>query len=455
MGATKGLILVADDDQDIRLALKMLLENEGYQTIEAASQKDIAVVLSRQQPDLVLLDMNFSRDTTSGEEGLTQLRHLTELGIRTVLMTAWGSVELAVKGMQEGAADFIEKPWDKHRLLQILEQQCKIRDLAVQNQTFRAMLNSPEEDWIANSSSMRALESLVRQVAPTRANILILGENGTGKSVLARRIHRLSSRSQHAFISVNMGAIPANLFESELFGHRKGAFTDARESRVGRFELANGGTLFMDEVGTLPPEVQPKLLRVLETGEYEMVGASQTQQSDARIISATNADLQKLVGEGRFRQDLLFRLNTFVLELPALRQRRDDIADLADLFCRRFCRQYGKELAIADSTLDLLLDYDWPGNIRELSHIIERAVLICQHKLITAEHLLLPQQASMQASSLPSRTLDEVEQEMIQSALSRCRGRISQAAQALGISRNALYRRMEKFGLDKREFSDD
>ena len=446
MQTAKGVILIADDDPDIRLALAMLLKQAGYQTEEAANAKEIAQMVRRQKPDLVLLDMNFSRDTTSGAEGLQQLALLVAQECTVVLMTAWAKVDLAVQGMQSGAVDFIEKPWDKHRLLRIVEQQCQFAQLNLKQRSMQDLLNPKPEQWIAESAAMQSLDAMVKQIAPTDANILILGENGTGKSLLAKRIHQLSGRRLQAMIAINMAAIPSQLFESELFGHKKGAFTDAKDNRAGRFELAAGGTLFMDEIGCLPLELQPKLLRVLESGEYEVVGGSATQRANVRLISATNADLGNMVRQGQFRQDLLYRLNTFVLELPPLRQRLADIEPLALWFAKSFAHKYQKPASeFSPAALSLLRDYAWPGNIRELSHVVERAVLLCANRQIEREHILLS--PTHNAPQTLIRPLEEVELEMIQQALSQCEGHVSKAAQILGISRHALYRRIEKFNL--------
>lgn len=452
MRRDQGLVLVADDDEDIRLALELLLCSEGYRVAEAADGREIAVQVSRHRPDIVLLDMNFHRDTTSGEEGLEYLQSLVQQGLKVILMTAWGSVDLAVRGMKSGAVDFIEKPWDKSRLLQIMQQQLQGERIA------DAVVSSPvkttNQGWIAVSPSMQELELMLEQLAPTDANILILGENGTGKSQLAKRIYQMSHRSEAPFVTMNMGAVPATLFESELFGHAKGAFTDAREARTGRFELANGGTLFMDEVGTLPLDVQPKLLRVLETGEYEILGTSQTRSTNVRVISATNADLNTSVAEGRFRQDLLFRLNTFVIELPPLRDRQEDIPPLAEHFLQAFSAKYNKgQVQLSNDAMQRLVEHSWPGNIRELSHVIERSVLICRDGIIQSSQLMLAGSSTKQQVGL--RPLEEVEAELVEAALLHYKGHISKAAQALGISRMALYRRMEKFALDKQDFGPD
>ncbi|MFC3094507.1 sigma-54-dependent Fis family transcriptional regulator [Alteromonas sediminis] len=452
MQFSKGLIVVVDDDDDIRLALSMLLTNEGYQVLEANGKKELAQVISRHTPHLVLLDMNFSRDTTSGAEGLEVLAQLTHQKITTLLMTAWGNIELAVKGIQQGACDFIEKPWDNTKLLHIVSKH--IHQRAPTAPPSKAAVQQDATPWVANSPSMQRMELMIEQVADTQASVLILGENGTGKSLLARRIHELSGRHDQAFVSVNMGAIPENLFESELFGHKKGAFTDAKDSRQGRFELAHHGTLFLDEIGTLPTAVQPKMLRVLETGEYEPVGASHTLQADIRLISATNANLDDLVNTGQFRRDLLFRLNTFVLELPPLRERSDDIHDLSLRFIEKFSAKYNKpSLSLASQALAQLSRYPWPGNVRELSHVIERAVILCRDKEITPSHIMLSGSSSEeQIKDKELRHLDDIELDMIKKALNKYQGHISKAASALGISRNALYRRMEKYQLDKEDF---
>ena len=446
-----------DDDEDIRFALSMLLSNEGYQVLEANDPKQLARILAQQTPNLVLLDMNFSRDTTSGGEGLEVLELLTQQNIATVLMTAWGNIELAVKGMQLGAADFVEKPWDNQKLVELVDKhvfanppssQKRARNIPVKGSTKISA-------WIAQSPAMQALESMVEQVADTQASVLILGENGTGKSLLAERIHHLSSRHSAPLVSVNMGAIPESLFESELFGHVKGAFTDAKEARKGRFELAQNGTLFFDEIGALPNVVQPKLLRVLESNEFEPVGSSITHSANVRIISATNANLNGMVESGTFRRDLMFRLNTFVLLLPPLRERKEDIALLAKNLVDKFSVKYKKsKLKLNDDVVRLLNDYGWPGNVRELSHVIERAVILCRENTIEPSHIMLTDKKAPQdeIDKRALRSLDDVEFDMITHALKKYQGHVSKAASALGISRNALYRRLEKYQLNKEDF---
>jgi len=454
MKQNQATILIADDDEDIRLALALLLSGENYRTIEADSPKSTVITANQQRPDLILLDMNFSLDTTSGQEGLEILSQLKPLNIPVILITAWSCVELAVTGLQQGAADFIEKPWNKHKLLNSIGQQLERASLAQQNQGFRQLLATPNSrPWIAQSPAMQGIEQLISQVAPTDANILILGENGTGKSQLAERIHQLSNRSQQPMISVNMAAIPDNLFESELFGHQKGAFTDAKQARTGRFTLADGGSLFLDEIGTLPANLQPKLLRVLETGQFEVLGSSHTQSANVRLISATNADLTQLVKDGQFRQDLLYRLNTLVVNLPSLRQRNDDIEPLALHFISHFAAKYHKHTPkLCPAALAQLQQHPWPGNIRQLSHTLERAVLMCIDSEITdLQHCLEPHTDANEQQSdgpLPMQTLDQTEIKLINQAIDQTDGQIIEAAKLLGISRSALYRRMEKYQID-------
>ena len=452
-------ILLADDDDDIRLALELLLVTNGYHVIHAANALEVQSQIDREMPNLVLLDMNFSRDTTSGQEGLDILKRLVAATIPVILMTAWGSIELAVAGLKQGASDFIEKPWDRQRLLSSIEQQLSVSKIKQEHQGYRQLLSSAPVDsqnkvtklnkWICHSFAMQAIEQLVQQIAPTNANVLILGENGTGKSLLAQRIHQLSDRHNAPLISVNMAAIPDNLFESELFGHQKGAFTDAKQQRIGRFQLAGKGSLFFDEIGSLALHLQPKLLRVLETGQYEILGSSQTQRADVRLISATNADLNQLVSDKLFRQDLLYRLNTIVITMPSLRERLEDVLPLAEKFMEQFAKKYHKEKrTLSDDALSKLKMHNWPGNIRELSHVIERAVLLSTLQQITPHQLLLGDTLD---GNIPSpknqmklQPLEQAERQLIEQALEFTSGNINEASKILAISRNALYRRLEK-----------
>jgi len=448
LNQSKATILIADDDEDIRLALALLLTAENYQIIEADCAKDAIIKAARHQPDLILLDMNFSRDTTSGQEGLDILSQLKSHNIPVILITAWGSVELAVKGLKQGASDFIEKPWNKIKLLNSIEQQLSFSRIKDEHQGYRQLLAEAENKaWVCHSASMLAIEQLVKQIAPTDANVLILGENGTGKSLLAERIHQLSSRQSSPFICLNMAAIPEALFESELFGHQKGAFTDAKQNRVGRFQLADQGSLFFDEIGSLPLSLQPKLLRVLETGQYEILGSSHTQKTDVRLISATNADLSQLVAEKAFRQDLLYRLNTLVITIPPLRERLEDIAPLAINFIRKFSTKYHKStLTLSQDAVEKLKQHSWPGNIRELSHTLERAVLLAINNEITAQQLLLDI-TDVSPTTIALQPLEQAEKQLIEKAMSVTSGQVLEAAKLLDISRNALYRRLEKFGI--------
>lgn len=436
-------ILVADDDSDIQLALELLLTSAGYQVLTAGTPAAVLAALA-QQPALILLDMNFQQDTTSGKEGLNLLEKIKTLGIPVIMMTAWASIELAVTAMQKGAAFFVQKPWNNQVLLQVIHQQLTLGSLQAENQQWREIAQPTQSKWIAESPVMQQLEQLIQTVANTDANILILGENGTGKSQLAQRIHLLSHRQQQAFVSVNMAAIPDNLFEAELFGHEKGAFTDARKQRLGRFALAHQGTLFLDEIGCLPLHLQPKLLRVLESGEFEALGSSRSQRSNARIISATNADLSQLVQAQQFRQDLLYRLNTLVLTLPPLRQRQADMPLLAAQLCQQLCQKYRKApISFTDSAIHALQHYPWPGNVRELSHILERAVLLSQSSTLDAAQLALPANHAA-TPTLNSLDLASMEQKLIEQALAQSGQQLSQAAELLGISRHALARRLEK-----------
>lgn len=447
-------ILLADDDDDIRLALELLLVTNGYRVIHAANVREIQSQADRELPNLVLLDMNFSRDTTSGQEGLDILKKLVVANIPVILMTAWGSIELAVAGLKQGASDFIEKPWDKQRLLSSIQQQLSVSKIKQEHQGYRQLLSSSPVDstnkatelnkWVCQSTAMQDIEQLVQQIAPTNANVLILGENGTGKSLLAERIHQLSDRRNDPLISVNMASIPDNLFESELFGHQKGAFTDAKQQRIGRFQLAEKGSLFFDEIGSLAVHLQPKLLRVLETGQYEILGSSQTQKADVRLISATNADLNQLVTDKLFRQDLLYRLNTIVITMPSLRERKEDVLPLAEKFIEQFTKKYHKEkLTLSSDALTKLKAHSWPGNIRQLSHVIERAVLLSTLDQITPQQLLLDNIQDSQ-NQIQLQPLEQAERQLIEKALEFTSGNIIEASKILAISRNALYRRLEK-----------
>ena len=446
-------LLIADDQPDVLEALRLLLKSEGYKLESAGSPAAILDAVDGTDFDAVLMDLNYTRDTTSGQEGLdllTQLRR-RDPALPVVVMTAWGSVDVAVDAMRRGARDFVQKPWENARLLTILRTQVELsRALRVQ-QRLEAENRSLKPDvrpmLIAEAPSMRPVLELIARVGPSEANILITGENGTGKGTVAQALHAVSGRSGKGLVTVNAGGLADALFESELFGHVKGAFTDAKNDRVGRFELADGGTLFLDEIANVPLNLQNKLLRVLETGEFERVGSSKTRRVDVRMISATNADLNEEVAAGRFRQDLLFRLNTIEIHLPPLRDRQEDIPPLAMLFLENHARKYRKSLTGFDSAaMQALLRHPWPGNVRELDHAVERGVLMAQEKLVKAGDLGLRTGRETPAR-LEDISLEDVESLLIKKALARYDGNVSQAAGALGLSRSALYRRLQRYGL--------
>jgi DNA-binding NtrC family response regulator len=448
-------ILIADDQRDVVEALRLLLKAEGFESEAASSPKAAVAAVGARDFDVVLMDLNYARDTTSGQEGLELLARIQEMDstLPVVVMTAWGSVDLAVEAMRHGARDFVQKPWENARLLATLRTQIALGRALRQGQRLEAenRILRPENDpsIIAQSPSMRPVLEMIARVGPSDANVLIVGENGTGKGVVARALHAASGRASRPLVTLNAGGISEGVFESELFGHVKGAFTDARADRVGRFELADGGTLFLDEIANVPASQQGKLLRVLETGEFERLGSSRTRKVDVRILSASNADLRAEVAAGRFRQDLLFRLNTIEIRLPPLRERREDIPLLAQQFLRAHARRYRKDVAgFEPAALQVLLDHPWPGNVRELDHAVERAALMAQGGRVRPADLGLRQGGDgAGAPPLEEMGLEEVEGVLIRKALARYGGNVSQAARALGLSRSALYRRMEKFGL--------
>ncbi len=452
-------ILIADDQVDVLAALRLLLKGGHYDIVTASSPAGVLKIAESQELDLVLIDLNYARDTTSGSEGLDLLPriHATDPTLPVVVMTAWGSVDVAVEAMRRGARDFIQKPWDNARLLAVLRTQIDLAQalrrgqrLEAENLTLRddnAAARLPQ--IVAESPAMKSVLNVVRRIGPADANVLITGENGTGKEVIARSLHGVSSRSGKPLVSVNAGALAESLFESELFGHVRGAFTDAKTDRIGRFELADGGTLFLDEIANVPLNLQAKLLRVLETGEFERVGSSKTRQVNVRVLSATNADLKGDVAEGKFRQDLMFRLNTVEIHLPALRERREDIAPLADHFLRQHSERYRRgRMEFTLQAIEALRQHSWPGNVRELDHIIERAVLMSSANTVTAMDLALQNTPAAQVSArLEEMSLEDAECLLIKKALARFEGNANRAAEALGLSRSALYRRLQKYGL--------
>ena len=447
-------VLVADDQPDVVAALRLLLKSAGYQIESANSPAAVLAAIDARDFDCVVMDLNYSRDTTSGAEGLDLLNRIQAIDhiLPVVVMTAWGSVELAVEAMRRGARDFIQKPWENERLLAIIRNQIELRNalrrgqrLEAENRLLRAE-GAPA--MVAEAPAMQPVLHLITRVGPSDANILITGEPGTGKEVVAKTLHAISSRSSKPMVTVNAGGLAEGVFESELFGHVKGAFTDAKIDRVGRFELADGGTLFLDEIANVPMNLQSKLLRVLETGEMERVGSSKTRRVDVRVISATNARLDEEVDAGRFRQDLLFRLNTIKIHLPALRERREDIPLLANYFLRIHAQRYRKQLVGFDpGAIQAMLENPWQGNVRELNHVVERAVLMTQDSpFIRASDMAL-RTGREGGGRIEDMSIEEVEALLIKKSMARHGGNVSHAATALGLSRSALYRRMQRYGL--------
>ena len=448
-------ILIADDQPDILQALRLLLKPEGYEVITASSPAHVAQAVGESELDVILMDLNYARDTTSGREGLDLLTriHAVHPNLPVVVMTAWGSVDGAVEAMRRGARDYIEKPWDNARLLTTLRTQVELSRALRRGDTLedagRRMQGEGMPQMIAESRAMQPILRVMERIGPSDANVLITGEHGTGKEVVARWLHASSARARRPLVTVNAGGISEGLFESELFGHVKGAFTDAKSDRVGFFEMADGGTLFLDEIGNLSPKLQARLLRVLQTGEFQRVGSSRTQRADVRVLSATNVAIATEVAEGRFREDLLYRLNTVEIRLPPLRERREDIPSLANHFLRRQAAQYRKQIGgFSPDAMKAMLAYEWPGNIRELEHTVERAVLLASDDVVQFADLNLRQPAGREeVQPLEDMALEEVERVLIQKALRRHDGNVTQAAEALGLSRSALYRRLQRYGL--------
>jgi DNA-binding NtrC family response regulator len=491
--------LVADDQRDVREALRLLLKAEGFEAVLAGSPAEVVQAAATGHLDVALLDLNFSRDTTSGREGLDLLARLRDLDptLPVVVMTAWASIGLAVAAMRQGARDFVEKPWENQRLLSVLRTQVELARalrrgdrLEAENRLLRdagggAGPSGQLPRLIAESPAMRQVLELIERVGPSDANVLITGENGSGKGLVARALHAVSPRSRNALVTVNTGGLSESVFESELFGHVRGAFTDAREDRVGRFELADGGTVFLDEIANISLSQQARLLRVLETGEFERLGSSRTRSVDVRLLSATNADLRQEVAAGRFRQDLLFRLNTVEIHVPPLRDRRADVMPLAEHFLVQHARRYrrhprpeaaappaapavsaatggagagaaagtgpgtaGGVAGFGEDAVQALLAHHWPGNVRELDHAVERGVLMAKAARLRAADLGLVAGGGLPGPApLDQLPLEEVERVLIEKALARYGGSVTQAAHALGLSRSALYRRIEKHGL--------
>lgn len=449
-------ILISDDDAGILSALALLLKSEGFAPVTVTSPEQACATLERQEFDLVLMDLNYSLDTTSGEEGLSLIKSVRDLDdlVPIVVMTGWGTIEVAVEAIKHGANDFIQKPWENDRLIAIVNNQLRLvsslkrtRKLSEQNQLLRDA-SKPEAGIIAQAPSMKQVLATMQQVAKSDVSVLFTGENGTGKSMFARQLHDWSARKGGQQVSVNMGAVTEALFESEMFGHVKGAFTDAKSTRIGRFELADEGTLFLDEIANTPYSQQGKLLRVLEDQQFEKVGSSQTQAVDVRIVCATNANLEEAVEKGLFRKDLLYRLNTIQIEIPPLRQRKEDILPLAEAFLAHAARKYSagaKE--ITGAAQKQLTAYAWPGNVRELSHVMERAHILSQTSAIQPQDLGLGglnPAAGGEVSGDDLRPLEAIAMSVIEGRLAHFKGDAEKAAQSLGLSRSAFYRKLKK-----------
>jgi DNA-binding NtrC family response regulator len=448
-------VLIADDQPEILRALSFICTAEGYKTVTVNSPAAVVALLGKEEFDLVLIDLNYHPDNETGAEGLALLKQISGLepSLPVVVMTAFATIQLAVEAVRLGAKDFLQKPWENERLLSILRTQIALRDalrgkerLEAENSALRSSQGAVE-GFVAKSYSMQEVRLIVEQVAPSDANVLITGENGTGKGVVARMLHQLSLRSAQPLITVNMGGLPEGVFESEMFGHVKGAFTDARVDRAGRFELADNGTLFLDEIANLTATQQAKLLRVLETGEFERVGSSKTRRADVRILSATNADPRKEIDAGKFREDLFFRLNTIQIHLPALRERAEDIPLLAEQFLAELRQRYRKQIqGFHNDAIAALKAYPWPGNVRELRHVMERAVLLARSNVVIASDLGI-HGAPGRAPQLEDMDLDSAEVFLINRALTRHHGNALLAAKDLGLSRSAFYRRLQKHGI--------
>ncbi len=448
-------ILIIDDDEDVLLAAKMLLKKQNYQVIIEKNPNKIPFLLNNDTYDVILLDMNFSKDITSGKEGFYWLEKILEKDPQAVviLITAFGDVEMAVKALKQGATDFVLKPWQNEKLLATISSATRLRKsynevdkLRKAKQMLEEEISKPFGEIIGQSQAIKEVFALIDKVAKTDANVLILGENGTGKELIARAIHQRSLRHNNSFVAVDMGAITETLFESELFGHKKGAFTDAREDRPGRFEMAHGGTLFLDEIGNLNLSLQSKLLSALQSRQVTRVGANTPISVDIRLICATNMPLHEMVKQGTFRQDLLYRINTVEIHVPPLADRVEDIPLLASHYLKVYARKYHKAVTgITPGAVEKLKRYPWPGNIRELQHAIERAVIMTDNDMLQESDFLFNRPQNISAAE--TLNLDEVEKSAIVKALNLYGGNISKAAAELGLTRASLYRRMEKYGL--------
>jgi DNA-binding NtrC family response regulator len=456
----QGKVLIVDDNEDLLKAAKMFLKRHIAQVDIEKNPEAIPALMNNDDYDVILLDMNFTKDVSSGSEGYYWLEKILQIdpSAVVVLITAYGDVQMAVRAIKAGATDFVLKPWENEKLLATLfaamrlrETRDEVQTLKIKNQEFNQALNEKYSDIIGSSPVMQRIFQTIDRVAHTDANVLILGENGTGKEMIARAIHRNSARKNESFVSVDLGSITETLFESELFGHKKGAFTDAKEDRPGRFEMAHGGTLFLDEIGNLSMPLQAKLLTVLQNRKVSRVGANKETPVDLRLICATNMPLYDMVKENRFRQDLLYRINTIEIEIPSLRERMEDIPTLASHFLKQYSGKYNKPISkISEGAMTRMHKHPWPGNIRELQHSLERAVILSNSTVLQPEDFNFSVSTSKendQSLSLDQYNLDEVEKLLIRKVLKKYNGNITQAASELGLTRSSLYRRLEKHGL--------
>ncbi|MBN1300347.1 MAG: sigma-54-dependent Fis family transcriptional regulator [Melioribacteraceae bacterium] len=458
MSQTNSKILIVDDNEDILFAARLLLKSHAGKIVTEKEPENIPNLIQSDNFDVIFLDMNFTQDMTSGQEGFYWLKKILQLDPASVviLITAYGDVEMAVKAVKEGATDFVLKPWQNEKFLATLSSALRLRESRQELQSLKSRQKQLNElydekfhDIIGVSHQMQSVFNTVKKVAKTNANVLITGENGTGKELVARALHRYSERAKDVFISVDMGAISQTLFESELFGHVRGAYTDAKEDRAGRFEIASGGTLFLDEIGNLSIELQSKLLTVIENRQVARVGSNKYNPIDIRLICATNMPISELVKANKFRQDLLYRINTVEINLPPLRERTEDIPLLAEHFLELNKRKYNKpELKYADDTIHKLSIYDWPGNIRELQHAVERAVILSESDVLSVSDFFFKSKTGIgDHDDINTFNLEEIEKNVIKKVLKRHKGNISKAAEELGLTRTSLYRRLEKYGL--------
>jgi two-component system response regulator HydG len=453
-----GRVIIVDDDEHVVFTSQIILK-EYFENIETlSSPAALESKLKTRDVDIVLLDMNFRAGVTNGNEGIFWMNRIHTISPNTqvVLQTAYVDISLAVKSIKEGAVDFLPKPWDREKLVSTMLNAWKLAtsrrengDLRTKQNALQNELNSSANVFIASALSMTPVLQTIEQVAPTDANVLILGENGTGKELIARAIHNQSSRKDKPFITVDLGAIPHALFESEMFGHEKGSFTDARDSRIGKFELANNGTLFLDEIGNLPLDLQVKMLSILQTRTLSKIGSNKTIQLNVRIISATNAPLNDLVSSGTLRQDLYYRVNTVEIHLPPLRERKEDIPSLVQYYLHEYCTRYRKQLTVNDAVMQGLVRYPWPGNIRELKHAVERAVILSRQSELTSQDFQTMAANYPMVEEISSLNLSDVEKSAIRLALTKCQGNLTRTAEELGIGRTTLYRKMEEYGINQ------